>query len=130
MTADFIFIPFGNRFKKISFATLLYIQQEKGRTTWVTTEGNFNAPVSLTQVQNKLPSRLFCIVHDAYIVALGKIISFDNKMLQLPGRQIPLHKKYVHQLMDCIRIIDPHPFSNLTIDSDGRLHNGSKASGV
>jgi len=124
MTPDYLFILSGNRFQKINTASLLYIKKKERHTEIVTTNGNIVTRIHLDQVEKSLlPSRLFCRVNDECLVAIGKIISFDQKAVQLPGICIPLGKKYIGLLKEKIRIIDSRsiPSDNPEV-SKGRIH--------
>jgi|KBSSwiS6_1023812.scaffolds.fasta_scaffold101258_1 DNA-binding LytR/AlgR family response regulator len=128
MSSDYLFIPCGSQYEKININSLIYIKSEAAQTQVVTTAGVFTSDTDLTQIQKYLPSHLFCRVHDAYLVALNKIVYFDRRSIQLSGVYIPLGKKYFARLKQKIKIIEtvaePKHFSSLIIGPDGKL-NGS-----
>lgn len=121
MAANFIFIPFGDQFKKINFATLLYVRQTTAGTNWVTTAGTYSTTVSLEKIERSLPVLEFCRVNTSYMVSLSKIISFDNKTVQLPGLYIPLDAMYVQALRRRVRIVEPLPPPHLIVNTEGDL---------
>lgn len=125
MFPDFFFIPVAGRFLKINFRSLLYLQGSDGGTKIITLGGAYQVEAGLSRVQQYLPTRLFCQVHDIYLVALSHIISLDQQKIQLPGAEIPLGAKYMRQLQQRLNIQfsagDAYEEPSLEITSSGHL---------
>jgi DNA-binding LytR/AlgR family response regulator len=121
MAADFIFIPIGKIFKKIPFVTLLYIHKTAGGTRWVTAAGTYTTSVSLEKIERSLPVFEFCRVSQSCLVSLSRIISFDDKRVQLPGLSITMDKIYARALKRRVRIIASTASPRLAINGNGDL---------
>jgi DNA-binding LytR/AlgR family response regulator len=95
---------------KVDFRHILYIEARKNYTRLVLEERpTALVLVTLKQWEKLLPRDLFCRVHRGYIVSIGKIISFDNKYVYLPGEKITIGEQYRNALPDVVTILANEP---------------------
>lgn len=91
---------------KIDFHDILYIEARKNYTRLVMEERpTVMVLVTLKQWERVLPRDLFCRVHRGYIVSIGKLLSFDNKYVYLPGDKISIGEQYRTALPEAVTIL-------------------------
>ena len=61
--------------------------------------------VTLKQWERVLPRDLFCRIHRGYIVSVGKLLSFDNKYVYLPGERISIGEQYRTALPQVVTVL-------------------------
>ena len=61
--------------------------------------------ITLKQWEKILPPDLFCRVHRGYIVAIERVIAFDNKFVYLPGMNITIGEQYKNALSSNVTIV-------------------------
>ncbi len=95
---------------KVDFQHILYIEARKNYTRLVMEERpTVLVLVTLKQWEKLLPSDLFCRVHRGYIVSIGKVISFDNRYVYLPGEKITIGEQYRNALPLAVTILANEP---------------------
>jgi Response regulator of the LytR/AlgR family len=104
--APFFFIRSDGRYIKIAFGDIVYLESVKNYVRIVTTQKSWLVLMSLRQIEKELPSDMFCRVHRSFVVSLYHIISFDNEMVQLEGKQIPIGNRFRHSLPASVKILN------------------------
>jgi DNA-binding LytR/AlgR family response regulator len=102
---SFLFIRQDGRNVKVDFNNILYIEARKNYTRLVMADRVAMVLITLKQWENILPTELFCRVHRGYIVSIGRIGSFDNKFIYLPGINIPIGEQYKNALSETVTIV-------------------------
>jgi DNA-binding LytR/AlgR family response regulator len=91
---------------KVDFQNILYIEARKNYTRLVMEERpTAMVLVTLKQWEKLLPHDQFCRVHRGYVVSIGKIVSFDNKYVYLPGEKISIGEQYRNALPMAVTIL-------------------------
>ena len=90
---------------KVDFHNILYIEARKNYTRLVMTDRSVMVLITLKQWERVLPPPLFCRVHRGYIVAIERILSFDNKYVYLPGMNIAIGEQYKNALPMAVLIV-------------------------
>ena len=102
---SFFFIRQDGRNVKVDFQQILYIEARKNYTRLVMTDRSAMVLITLKQWEKILPAELFCRVHRGYIVSIERIISFDNKLVYLPGMNISIGEQYRNALPATVTIV-------------------------
>ena len=103
---SFFFIRHEGRNVKVDFRQIIYIESRKNYTRLVLEDRPpFLVLVTLKQWDRLLPRDLFCRIHRGYIVAIGKIHSFDNKFVYFPNEKIAIGEQYRNALPDAVIIL-------------------------
>jgi DNA-binding LytR/AlgR family response regulator len=104
---SFFFIRHDGRNVKIDFQDILYIEARKNYTRLAMEERpTVTVLVTLKQWERVLPRDLFCRIHRGYIVSIGKVLSFDNKYVYLPGGdKISIGEQYRTALPEAVTIL-------------------------
>ena len=104
---SFFFIRQDGRNVKVDHHSILYIEARKNYTRLVMTDRMAMVLITLKQWEKILPPELFCRVHRGYIVSVGRMLSFDNKFVYLPGVNIPVGEQYRSALPEMVTIVAP-----------------------
>jgi DNA-binding LytR/AlgR family response regulator len=102
---SFFFIRQDGRNVKVDYHSILYIEARKNYTRLVMVDRVFMVLVTLKQWEKILPGSLFCRVHRGYIVSVGRILSFDNRLVYLPGINISIGEQYKSALPETVTIV-------------------------
>ena len=103
---SFFFIRHEGRNVRIDFQEILYIEARKNYTRLVMEERpTVMVLVTLKQWERVLPRDLFCRIHRGYIVSVGKLLSFDNKYVYLPGERISIGEQYRTALPQVVTVL-------------------------
>lgn len=116
---EFFYVRKNARYEQIKYSELIFVKAMRGYMQLVTENQVYFVLNSIEEVQKCLPGELFCRTHRSYIVALQRIIAFDQYKLSLsaapegrsysPGlsslRELPVGKAYRRNLRNSISII-------------------------
>ena len=107
---SFFFIRHEGRYVKVDFQEILYIEARKNYTRLVMDERTtVMVLVTLKQWEKLLPADSFCRVHRGYIVAINKVMSFDNKYAYLADEKICIGEQYKSALPSAVTILANEP---------------------
>lgn len=98
--ADYFFIKCSNKYEKIFFEEILYIEAMQNYVTIVTTRGKYITLLSLKSLEENLEGKPFIRVHKSYIVPLGRIDSIDGNELRIGQHKITMSRNYREQVME------------------------------
>src|SRR6266536_1728626 len=102
---NFFFIRTDNKYVKVNFHEISYIEACGNYVRIVTTNKSFIVLLSMKQMEKVLQCKLFCRVHRSYIVALNSIAAFDHELVYLDNKQIPLSDFYKNILQEKVMIV-------------------------
>lgn len=90
---DYCFIKCGNKYEKILFADILYVEGMQNYANIYTVKGKYVTMLSLKSLEENLgPS--FIRVHKSYIAAISKINSMEGNELFIQDVKIPISRNY------------------------------------
>lgn len=96
---DYFFIKCENKYEKIYFADILYIQAMQNYVIIHTTKGKYITLLYLKNVEQYLEGQAFMRVHKSYIVAIPKIEAIDNNELLIQAHRIPISRNYKDRVL-------------------------------
>lgn len=96
---DYFFIKCGNKFEKIQFADILYIQGLQNYVTIYTTRGKYLTLLHMKKLEDNFDSNAFIRVHKSYIVSISKIDAVDGNELVISSHRIPISRNYRDQVI-------------------------------
>ena len=99
-SADYFFIKCSNKFEKINFNDLLFVEALENYVKLYTTYKIFIAYITFKSIEQYLPAHLFIRVHKSYIVALSKITNLDAEEIKIADHLIPLSRNYKNTVME------------------------------
>lgn len=96
---DFVFIKCGNKFEKIQFSEILYIEALQNYVAIYTTKGKYMTLLYLKNIEQNLDSKAFIRVHKSYIVSIARIDSIDGNEIKIATHRIPVSRNYRDQVI-------------------------------
>lgn len=121
---EFIFVKKNNRLERIDFSELIYVKAMRGYMQAVTESQVYFILNTIEEVQKHLPAELFCRTHRSYIVAIKRILAFDNWKLILNDppegnvystslareKELPVGKAFRKKLRESVVIVPNRPW--------------------
>jgi DNA-binding LytR/AlgR family response regulator len=96
---EYFFIKCGNKFEKIIFSDLLFIEALENYVKLYTTHKTFITYITFKSVEQYLPSDQFLRVHKSYIISLSKITNLDSEEIKIENHSVPLSRNYKNLVM-------------------------------
>ncbi|HEY1023887.1 MAG TPA: LytTR family DNA-binding domain-containing protein [Sphingobacteriaceae bacterium] len=93
---DFFFIKgeTKNKFVKVSYNDILYIEGLKNYISVHTKDQRHVTYLTLREIESQLPASRFIRVHKSYIVSLDKIRMIDGNLIYIDHNTIPIGDSY------------------------------------
>lgn len=92
-----------NKFIKINYSDVLYIEGLKNYVSVFTNDQRIVTYHTLTELEQQLPRPPFYRVHKSYIISLDKISMVDGNVIYINKQQIPLGETYREQFFRLVR---------------------------
>ncbi len=96
---NYFFIKCTNKFERIYFEDILYVQGLQNYVTIFTTKGRYITHLTLKAVEENLNEKAFIRVHKSYLVATSRIESLENNDVIVQSVRIPVSRNYRDELM-------------------------------
>ena len=97
--ADYFFIKCGNKYEKIYFDDILYVEGMQNYVTIFTSKGKYITLLNLKSLEQNLNARSFIRVHKSYIVSINKIDGIEGNAIFMQSHQIPISRNYREQVI-------------------------------
>lgn len=97
---DYFFIKCGNKYEKIPFEDILYVEGMQNYVNIYTDKGKFVTMLSLKNLEENLDERSFIRVHKSYIVSISKIDGIEGNEIFIQAARIPISRNYREQVID------------------------------
>ncbi len=91
---DFIFIRAGGKIYKLLFNNLLYAEASGNNTKIVTSDATMLPAMTLSNLEEMLPSSLFLRTHRSFIVNKSKITHVEGNRVSIGSNEIPIGSNY------------------------------------
>lgn len=91
---SFVYFRADRKMQKVMLSEILYIESMKDYIKVITTQGVIITKQSITSVEAMLSDKLFVRTHRSYIVAVNKIRSYTNELIEIDKTEIPIGKLY------------------------------------
>lgn len=116
---EFFYVRKNGRYEQTRYSDLIFVKAMRGYMQLVTESQVYFVLNTIQEVEKYLPGELFCRTHRSYIVALHRIIAFDQFKLNLCGppdgkqyspglssvTELPVGKAYRKNLRASITIV-------------------------
>lgn len=96
---SFVYFRADRKMQKVMLHEILYIESMKDYVKIVTTGGVIITKQSITSVEAMLSEKLFVRTHRSFIVAIDKIRSYTNELIEIDKAEIPIGKLYRNGVM-------------------------------
>jgi DNA-binding LytR/AlgR family response regulator len=97
--ADYFFIKCGNKYEKIYFEDILYVEGMQNYVTIFTGKGKYITLLNLKGLEENLDDKLFIRVHKSYIVSTNKIEGIEGNDIFIQSHRIPISRNYREQVI-------------------------------
>ena len=91
---DYFFIRCGNKYEKIFFDDVLYLESMQNYVNIITKKGKYTTLTNLKNLELNFDSSLFMRVHKSYMVSLRQIESIEGNEIFIQSFRIPLSRSY------------------------------------
>ncbi|WP_020598856.1 LytR/AlgR family response regulator transcription factor [Spirosoma panaciterrae] len=96
---DYFFIKCGNKYEKLFFDDILFVEGLQNYVTIFTTKGKYITLLNLKNLEQNLESHAFIRVHKSYMVAINKIEGIEANEIFIQSHRIPISRNYRDQVM-------------------------------
>src|SRR5687767_5710485 len=91
---DYFFVKCGQKYERIYFRDILYIEALQNYVTIFTLKGKYITLLPLKNVEQNLSKQSFIRVHKSFIVSISKIEAIENNEIILQSARIPISRNY------------------------------------
>jgi two-component system, LytTR family, response regulator len=100
---SFVYFRADRKMIKVMLQDILYIESMKDYVKIFTlSQGVIITKQSITSVENMLPGNLFVRSHRSFIIAVNRIKSFTNELIEIENAEIPIGKLYRNGVMKAL----------------------------
>jgi DNA-binding LytR/AlgR family response regulator len=99
---EHIFIKSGNKFFKVNFSEIIYIEAMKDYLKIHTADYRLVTHQTMTEMEKILPAKQFIRVHKSFIVAVAHIKSVYGSSIETGNHTIPIGLSYKNSVMSFI----------------------------
>jgi len=99
---DHIFIKSNNKFFKVNFSEIVYIESMKDYLKIHTTEYKLITHQTMNDIEKILPPKQFIRIHKSYIVSLGFIKTIYGNSVEMGNTTLPIGINYKEKVMSFI----------------------------
>ena len=99
---EHIFIKSGNKFFKVNFSEIIYIEAMKDYLKIHTADYKLVTHQTMTEMEKILPAKQFIRVHKSFIVAVAHIKSVYGSSIETEKNTIPIGLSYKNSVMNFI----------------------------
>ena len=96
--SGFLSIRADRKVYRIPFQRILYLQALDDYVKIISTEGTILPKITLSQLEQKLPSKQFLRIHRSYIVNLNHLQNYDQQEIGIADRKLPIGKSFREQV--------------------------------
>ncbi|MVM31619.1 response regulator [Spirosoma sp. HMF4905] len=96
---DSFFIKCGNKYEKLYFEDILFIEGMQNYVTIFTNKGKYITLLNLKSLEQNLTSHAFLRVHKSYLVSTNKIDSIEGNEIFIQSHRIPISRNYREQVI-------------------------------
>jgi two-component system, LytTR family, response regulator LytT len=100
-----VFIKHRNKFVKLAFDDLLYIEADDNYVHLIGNNVKYTLRSTLKSITDTLPN-YFWRIHRSYVINLHKISSFSAEEVFLGNQHLPIGKSFQPMLLDKIKILN------------------------
>jgi len=97
---DYFFVKCGNKYEKIFFDDILYIEGLQNYVTIYSAKGKYVTMLSLKMLEEKLSKQAFIRVHKSFIIAINRIDSIESAELCIGSSHIPISRNYREEVLE------------------------------
>jgi DNA-binding LytR/AlgR family response regulator len=89
---------------KVALNDILYIESIKDYIKVITVSNTVITKQPISSVEEMLPKEMFIRIHRSYIVALNKIESYNNELVWIAKKELPISRMYRHEVVKTLKL--------------------------
>jgi len=97
--SDFIYLRVDRKLVKIILADILYIESARDYVKVFTKEKTFITRQTISSIEAMLSGNEFVRIHRSYIIAINKIRSLTNELVEIGATELPIGKLYKNNFL-------------------------------
>ena len=105
----FIFVRVKTRIEKIVLAEIAHLEACGNYTKLYLANRSVMVHLSLKQMEEFLPSEVFCRIHRAFVISLLWLQAFDTHFAYGPTGRVPIARSFRLKLAGCAMILGDKP---------------------
>jgi two-component system, LytTR family, response regulator len=98
--SDYFFIKCGNKYEKIHFADVLYVEGMQNYVTIYTVRGKYITLLNLKNLESNLDPQAFIRVHKSFLVSIQKIDGISGNEISIGESRIPISRNYKEEVLE------------------------------
>lgn len=100
---EFIYLRADRKNIKVSLDNIFFIESLKDYIKVVTRDKTIVTKQSISSFEDTLPQHAFIRIHRSYIVAINKIETYSNDLIQIGKYELPISRSYRHEVEKVLR---------------------------
>jgi DNA-binding LytR/AlgR family response regulator len=97
--ADFMFVRADRKMVKVDFNAILYIESLSDYVKIFTLEKTIVIRETISNLEEKLPSKKFIRIHRSFIISLKNINSYTNEFIEINQKALPISRSYKESVL-------------------------------
>jgi DNA-binding LytR/AlgR family response regulator len=115
----YFFTRDGNRYYRIDFARIRYIEARKSYCRIEMGDKIRMAAIGIGELEELLPPEDFCRIHRSYIVGVAHIEWFENSVVRVADQELPIGDAYRAELPRKVMLV-PGETHRMRVRSAGK----------
>jgi DNA-binding LytR/AlgR family response regulator len=100
----YMYFKVNKQVKKIFLKDIVYIESIKDYVKIITTDKPIITYQRLSYMEEKLPENKFLRIHKSYIIAIDRITSYNNDLIQIGSYELPLGRSYKQSFLKTVSV--------------------------
>lgn len=100
---DYFFIKSDSKIVRIAFDDILFIEALQKYIRIYTLDKKVMSLLSLSKIQDMLPTEQFARIHRSYIININRVDSIEGNMVRLLKHKLPISKGQRESFMEMVR---------------------------
>jgi DNA-binding LytR/AlgR family response regulator len=100
---EFLYIKADRKVVKLDLSCVLYLESLNDKVTIHLAEKEVVTTQRISYLLEKLPKQQFIRIHRSYIISLAHVAAYNNIMVEVKERELPIGRNYRSQALEALR---------------------------
>ncbi len=100
---EFLYIKADRKVVKLDLGCIHYLESLNDKVIIHLTDREVITTQRISYLAEKLPKQHFIRIHRSYIISLAHITAYNNIMVEVEGRELPIGRNYRSQALEALR---------------------------